>query len=242
MKYFLKNLTPQDELPTPILNGSKILCIKYKSLKIIDSYSFIPIALSKFPKTFGIEEKAKGFFPFLFNSIKNANYIGQIPDKEFYDLKNMKDETRDTFIKFYELNKNKTFNLQDELIKYCKSDVDILKNGCLKQRLFLINASKKSEGDKGIDPYLNSITLPSFCHKLYRNLFMKEKSIAIIPEKGFNFNQINSQKAILWLEYISKRDNIFIKHARNGSEHQIKNFKLDGFDPLTRTAYEFHGW
>lgn len=112
MKYFMNNLTPQDELPTPILNGSKVLCIKYKSLKIIDSYSFIPIALSKFPKTFSIKEKAKGYFPFRFNSIENKNYIGEYPNPEYYDYENMDEQKKVEFFSFYDSNKHKLFILR----------------------------------------------------------------------------------------------------------------------------------
>ena len=35
--------------------------------------------LVNFPKTFGIEELAKGYFPHLFNKKENENYVGPIP-------------------------------------------------------------------------------------------------------------------------------------------------------------------
>jgi hypothetical protein len=45
----------------------------------------------------------------------------------------------------------------------------------------------------------------------------------------------------LWLKYISVKNNIHILHARNGAEKKICNYKLDGWNEETKTAYEFHG-
>ena len=37
--------------------------------------------LANFPKTFGITELAKGYFPHLFNRTENQTYIGPIPPR-----------------------------------------------------------------------------------------------------------------------------------------------------------------
>lgn len=68
--FLLRYLLEQSVKPKVILNGSKILSMVVPGLKIriIDSYSFLPMALSKLPKTFGIEEMKKGHFPHLFNT------------------------------------------------------------------------------------------------------------------------------------------------------------------------------
>ena len=49
-----------------IVNGAKILSIDIPNVKFIDSMNFFPMALSNFPKTFGINELKKGFFPHFF--------------------------------------------------------------------------------------------------------------------------------------------------------------------------------
>ena len=46
-----------------VVNGAKILSVDIPNAKFIDSMNFFPIALSNFPKTFGIRELKKGFFP-----------------------------------------------------------------------------------------------------------------------------------------------------------------------------------
>ena len=43
------------------------------------------MALACFPKTFGLTELKKGWFPHHFNTTANQTYVGKIPDKKFYD-------------------------------------------------------------------------------------------------------------------------------------------------------------
>ena len=51
----------------------------------IDSLNFLPMPLSKFPKTFGLTELAKGYFPHFFNTEANQHYVGPIPYAKYYD-------------------------------------------------------------------------------------------------------------------------------------------------------------
>ena len=45
--------------------------------------------LRDFPKTFGISELAKGYFPHEFNSDENQTYIGKYPDTQYYGYQMM---------------------------------------------------------------------------------------------------------------------------------------------------------
>ena len=81
MEFIIKNILPTDNVPEILLNGSKLLVIKFMGIKIIDSINFIPMALSKMPKTFGLNELKKGFFPHFFNTPKNQSFIGSYPDQ-----------------------------------------------------------------------------------------------------------------------------------------------------------------
>ena len=56
MKYIINNPLPTDGLPKIILNGLKLMSIEFEKIKLIDSHNFIPMPLSKFPKTFGFKE------------------------------------------------------------------------------------------------------------------------------------------------------------------------------------------
>ena len=77
--------------------------------------------------------------------------------------------------------------------------------------------------------------------EVYRRLFMPEDSIAFIPAFGYQNPEASSFKAILWLKYVSIKNNIQILHSRNGYEKRIGQYKVDGFHPPSNTAYEFHG-
>ena len=56
-------------------------------------------------------------------------------------------------------------------------------------------------------------------------------------------NNQYSKISIEWLDFISKKDNILIKHAENHGEYKIPNTRLkaDGYCKETNTIYEFHG-
>jgi G:T-mismatch repair DNA endonuclease (very short patch repair protein) len=101
--------------------------------------------------------------------------------------------------------------------------------------------TKDVDNENGIDPFINSLTMPSVCHEVYRKLFMPVDSIALIPAFGYQNPEASSYKAIIWLKYISLTQNITILHSRNGGEKKILSFKLDGWHAETKTAYEFHG-
>ena len=84
LKYFLKNILPFESTPDVILTGFKILAITHRQIKIIDSYSFLTMALAEFPKTFGINELKKGYFTHKFNIPNNQNHIGPYPSADNY--------------------------------------------------------------------------------------------------------------------------------------------------------------
>ena len=66
--YIVNNFLPTDSIPEILMNGGKLLVIKFMNVKIIDSINFIPMALAKMPKTFGLHELKKGYFPHFFNT------------------------------------------------------------------------------------------------------------------------------------------------------------------------------
>lgn len=121
-QFILGWLLSQGVAPDIIPNGSKIMSLKVKTLnlRIIDSYNFLPMALSKLPKTFGFEELKKGYFPHLFNKAENQNYVGELPSKEFYSPDTMSSNDRAKFLAWYEDRKSSPFNFKEELDAYCR--------------------------------------------------------------------------------------------------------------------------
>ena len=56
-------------LPKLILNGAKIMSMELEATKIKfrDSLNFLPMPLKALPKTYGLTELKKGYFPHFFN-------------------------------------------------------------------------------------------------------------------------------------------------------------------------------
>ena len=235
-EYMVKN----NLIPDVIMNGSNIktMSLKKLNMRFIDSLQFIPEALKNFPKTFGFDNLAKGDFPHKFNRPENYDYIGTIPDIKYYDVDNMKQESRDKFIKWYieQLNNNYEFNFKDELIKYCKLDVEILYRGCRCYRDIFMNVA-------GCDPF-RYLTIAGVCQNIYFNQHMPKDTICV--NKDYTENENNySYKSLEWITYLEKLNDITIQSAYRGKEKVITindfSSKVDGYDEQSNTIYQFHG-
>ena len=220
-----------------IYRGAKALSmtIPMFNIKFIDSLNFIPMGLAKFPKTFAQPELCKGYFPHLFNKDENQNYVGPIPCQDDYGVNFMKPAEREAFIAWHQeqVENNYVFDFRKEIIKYCRSDVDILAKCCLLYR-------KMFKKETGIDPFDKALTIASYCHQVYRTNFLQQDTIAIFSHaRQLKANQSNM--AVKWLSYISEKEDILIQHVRNGGEKRVGNYSLDGYCEETHTAYEFQG-
>lgn len=227
--YFILKYCIENGLkPYTIYNGAKIMLLEINSLKlkVQDSMNLVSGSLKNFPKTFGLKELKKGYFPHYFNKYCNYNYIGKLPSKKHYGYNSMSTLDREKFLEWYNKNCDKDFNFQKELKDYCKSDVDILRRGLIELRKNFIEIVN-------IDP-LKYLTIASVCMNIYRSLDMPKDSIAVIKESNDNF----SKKSIYWLEYLMNKNYIFIQHAMNKGEKIVDNKKVDGFE--NNTIYQFY--
>ena len=243
MKYLANNRLPNDRSPNVNILQCKLMSIQCDKIKLIDSYNFLPFALSKFSKTFGLEDDQyqKGFFPHLANVPANQNKIfPKLPIIDEYGCKFMNTNDNKRFMDWYAVNKNQVFNLNQELLNYCKSDVKILKQGCLTFRELFMQITQ--ENDNGIDPFQYAITLPSVCHYVFRKMFMPSESIALVADHGFDPTQSHSHKQILWLKIMALSQNIYIKHVYNSkNEFKIGKYPVDGYCAETDTVFQFQG-
>ena len=237
--FVLKWLIDQGIKPYCIYNGAKIMFMEIPKLSIrfIDSLNFLQMPLKSFPKTFGMSELKKGYFPHYFNNECNKDYVGTIPSKKHYGYNQMKPDERTKFLKWYEerVRENYVFDFKKEILEYCRSDVDILRRGIMKLREDFIEL-------ENIDP-LRYITIASVCMTIYRSNYMPNKTIAIVPEYAKTDNY--SKMSIMWLNYVSTTKGLNIQHALNGGEKKLtideKTYKVDGFCEETNTVYEFYG-
>ena len=236
--YFIKEFLIDNAIHYEIIyRGAKSLSMTVSlfNIKFIDSINFIPMSLAKFPKTFGQDELCKGYFPHMFNKEENQNYVGPIPCQNDYGVNFMKPGEREAFIAWHDeqVANNYRYDFREEIIKYCRSDVDILRKCCLLYREMF-----RKETD--IDPFNKALTIASYCQEVYRTNFLKKDTIAVFNnDRQLKINQSNV--AAKWISYISEKEDLYIQHGRNGGEKRFNNYSLDGYCEETQTAYEFQG-
>ena len=236
--YFIIKHLNENAIPYEIIyRGAKCLSLSIPMFKIkfIDSLNFIPMGLAKFPKTFAQPELCKGYFPHLFNKDANQNYVGPIPCQDDYGVNFMKPAGREAFMAWHQeqVENNYVFDFRNEIIKYCRSDVDILAKCCLLYR-------EMFKEETGIDPFDKALTIASYCHQVYRTKFLQKDTIAILsPARQLKTKQ--STEALKWLSYTSEKEHIHIQHVKNGGEKRVGRYSLDGYCQETNTAYEYQG-
>lgn len=155
-----------------IRSGQKLRHMVVCGVRFIDSLSFLTMPLSAFPKTFGIEELAKGYFPHLFNTEENQGYVGCYPEPFYYMADSMSSAGRDKFYAWYNEASQGVFDFNVEIMKYCRSDVDILKRAVLKFQSLFVETT-------GVDP-LNHVSIAGACLDVYRSKFLREESISLL--------------------------------------------------------------
>ena len=189
-------------VPEPIFNGSKIVYMhigKGLNIRLLDSLNFLPMALAKLPTCFDLHELKKGYFPHFFNTPEHQNVIlNHLPDMHHYDPDGMMVSKREDFLQWYEIHKNDVFDFQEEMLQYCRSDVDILLRACMKYRQLMMNITASGTEEivddetsevqtvlsNPIDPF-SFLTLPSVCLGVFRCKF--------IPETWYVLRQCDAQ-------------------------------------------------
>lgn len=147
---------------TLYLNG-KILIFKC-------SHKFLPLPLEKIGLELNYE---KGVFPHKFMCKKTLNYIGPIPNIEYYNV------SEEVYIKL--LTSNPVIDLKLTAIQYCLRDVEIVSKVISRLTGFI----KEVVGSKNISVFESSTSVPAMARKIF---FLK-------------FNQANIRENIPYKEY-----------------------------------------
>ena len=242
--FMLSYLITNGEYPEILANGGKLLEMKIKTrnAKLIDSCCFIAMPLSRFSDTFNIPH-TKGTFPHMFNVSDNYNYVGPLPALRYYDPNGMKEPLRTQLIEWHKAHENDVFDFAKEIHEYCKSDVQLLKSGCIKFRNAFIT-------DTGIDPF-QSCTIAGACMNVLRTSHLKPNSIGRVPVSGYRSLRNYSNKSMEWITYCEKITGVSYRHAWSvGGEMYLKKTKVwaDAYYKPPRHEYvmafmgcHFHG-
>lgn len=227
--------------PQQVRNGGKVLQLTcFDKVRFIDSMSFFQMKLAAFPKTFGLEELRKGYFPHLFNVEANQEYLGPLPDQHYYMPQNMSPKEKEEFEKWHDRLRTEdyVFDFKQELLAYCQSDVLLLKQGCL---TFMRDFEEKA----GFDPF-DSMTIAFACNKYLRTHCLEPGTIAVEPPHGWGSRRVNQSKVALeWLTWRAHQDQVNILHSHHGGEQRPledhPHWTVDGLDWARGTVYEFDG-
>ena len=230
LQFILKYCIENRIIPKVIKNGLKLLSMRVSNYKFIDSLNFLPMPLKTLPKTFGLEnEISKGEFPHLFNKPENMFYIGNYPSIEFYQPDLKTENERCKLLEWHNSKKNKVFNFEKEIKKYCYSDVNILMRCIMIFRDDWIETS-------GLDCFSRCITLPQAVMEDFLTNYCKPNQIAIIPQNGYDSKRKQSYMGHAWLDYMQNSREFKIIR-----EYKIGRYIVDGFIPETREVFEFNG-
>ena len=92
-----------------------------------------------------------------------------------------------------------------------------------------------------LDPFKYCVTIASACNRVFRQEFLEEDTIGLIPAQGYQPARKYSVMALQWLAWIHHQSGDRILHALNGGEQRIDNNYVDGYDRTKKIIYEFMG-
>lgn len=176
--------------PSCIYAGSKIMSLHIHdnlNIRFIDSLNFMGMALKKLPKAFGltpetdltgdISELQKGDFPHLMNTRANQNYVGPFPPLDMYCMGHLNAADKENFKQWHAAQTGKSFDLQAEMLAYCRLDVVILRLACMRFRQLFLDITTVTDVDGTVtgfvDPFAH-VTIASACMQIYRVNFITE--------------------------------------------------------------------
>ena len=92
-----------------------------------------------------------------------------------------------------------------------EKNVEILRRCCL-------NFAQTVKGLCKINPFEHCITIASLWNLIFRNMFLKKETIAIIPHVGYRKKANQSAVAYRWFSYVSHHQGVYIQQGRNVGE------------------------
>lgn len=121
-----------------------------------------------------VTDLKKGFFPYKFSKLENWRYEGPIPDLKYYELQHMTEEKKEECETWLaqQVKEGKSWNFQTEMLDYCKSDVQLLREGCLK-------FAEDTMQEAGFIPLTQCITIASACQYFWLTIRWSQKRLLL---------------------------------------------------------------
>lgn len=219
-------LTCCETTPQILKANGRILSLQTCGIHFRDSYPHISAPLAQFSKMFNLPGE-KGFFPHGFNLRATQNYVGPLPDIEFYCADFMSPRRRAEVHAWHaeQVAKGVVFDFQKEMAAYCKQDVTLLRLGVLEYQRIVREVT-------GYDP-LVKLTIASAGFDYFVRDIMPEKAIENISRDHRRMDSAEAREWLAWCEQGLQRS---LLH-----EYKVGRYTVDGYDPDTRTVYEFNG-
>ena len=187
-------------IPYILWGGQRVLQLgwphpnRYTYIHFHDSMFHISGPLKHFTKTFGLPpEEKKGFFPYAMNQLENV-ILPDIPDLQMFEPDSYPEKTRQELILWHESMKGKPYDVEKELVEYCKQDVKLLKWG-------LETYIRDAVAAKSFFP-LEQNTIAGYCLNLYQTKHYDPRQFPIFP--------------------LSNHDEEFIQRAFHGGRTDVR--------------------
>ena len=197
----------------------KLISVNFSKNKILDSYQFVSKPAGRFPKdildyklapkvNFLIKLNGRRWVDFGKQIIYQETIDGvlhRFPPKRYFITDNMSTKARQEFdawhssqVDMYREDSMLAYCPETELIRYCRQDVCLLREGFETfRRTWLAQYPE-------LEP-VDYLTFPSLNNALFRARYMPERSLALIPPQGYAFkNQPTSMIALAWISWCVK--------------------------------------
>lgn len=202
-----------------------------------DSLLLFPMKLDDCPKTFDLRRngcllEGKSRFPYAYNRAENYGVRRESlpPSTDYLPVKMSKDE-KAKFMEWYNAHRNEPFDLCEALAEYCSNDTLILIYALVHFRQIF------NEVAGGTDIFIRCCTITGGCIRLFRHRFLKEKTLAVVPNNGYLGSEVQSGKALKFIKWFAAIHNVNIQH-RDSDEGEYRTlntpkcYRLDGYIPL----------
>ena len=148
---------------------------------------------------------SKGYFPHLYNTQEingdeSMKCLPHLPNIKYYDADNMSVEKCEEFLEWYQENQHCPFNLEHELLMYCRSNVDILLKACWKfHKLYM----QITGPEHPIDPF-SYVTIASLCMGTFRAKFLPKEWGILLKNNASNACSHKSWECQCWWNHVRK--------------------------------------